>query len=491
MLRFTVAVGLLVQLLFQLVVHPPAAAQQFAIDPMQGLPTTGRPSDLVFIDTDGDGDLDVVLAINGGQNRLLENDGHGTFVDATAKLPVDTDASVAVAAGDIDGDGDADLVFGTIFGQNRVYVNNGGVFTDQTSTRIPMRIDGTQAVALVDVNGNGHRDLLIGNQNDVNRLMLNNGAGVFTDVTAANMPNDADNTHAIVATDVEGDLDLDLVIGNDRNGNHLLINDGNGSYTRAPSSRFPSSGDATFAVAAADVTGDGRDDIVFANGLGLNRLYVNRGNGFFDDRSTNLPTNNNSASFAIALVDVDGDGDRDAAIGNSFAQDELWLNDGTGRFSDATARLPAVANGTTSVALADVDQDADADLVFGTTGGAVLYSNRLGHLTAATAPRVGQPWTIDLYHEAGFATAPGFGLPVLALGSRTPALPLAGFGNLLIALNAPLVLPTIPLAAPSGQGSLQIAVPNQPSLANVRVSVQALVGGTGRLTNAISTLIQP
>ena len=89
--------------------------------------------------------------------------------------------------------------------------------------------DDTEALALGDVDGDGDLDALIGNQSDrhgsvQNNLYLNDGTGIYTDVTATYMPAITDRTYALVLGDVDGDRDLDALIGNEGQ-NLLLLND--------------------------------------------------------------------------------------------------------------------------------------------------------------------------------------------------------------------------------------------------------------------------
>ncbi|MEE8469163.1 MAG: FG-GAP-like repeat-containing protein, partial [Planctomycetota bacterium] len=83
-----------------------------------GLPAdTDSTQAMVCGDLDGDGDPDLFLGRDAPsasmrQNGLYLNNGHGKFSNATARLPVDTDSTLAVALGDVDGDGDLDLLIG-------------------------------------------------------------------------------------------------------------------------------------------------------------------------------------------------------------------------------------------------------------------------------------------------------------------------------------------------------------------------------------------
>src|SRR5690606_27023391 len=145
----------------------------------------------------------------------------------------------------VDGDRDLDVVFGNVRARDRLLLNDGsGRFTDVTAARLPDDAADTLALAAGDVDGDGDPDLVPGNQDPSagqgaqDRLYRNDGSGRFVDVTGARMPVDAERTSAVVMTDVDGDRDLDLVFTSDafdQPRTRLYTNDGTGVFTAATS----------------------------------------------------------------------------------------------------------------------------------------------------------------------------------------------------------------------------------------------------------------
>ncbi|HET6763564.1 MAG TPA: VCBS repeat-containing protein, partial [Longimicrobiaceae bacterium] len=136
---------------------------------------------------------------------------------------------------------------------------------------------------------------------------------------------------------------------------------------------------ASMEARAADLDGDGDLDLLIAKEKRLNVLLLNDGHGRFTDASDRLPRTRHD-SEDIAVGDFDGDGDLDAVLASEDdAVPEYYVNDGGARFSDADARLPlrAVCN---AVAAGDVDGDGDLDLVFGCDGAEHVMMND-GHGT--------------------------------------------------------------------------------------------------------------
>ncbi|MSR74140.1 MAG: VCBS repeat-containing protein [Planctomycetes bacterium] len=152
----------------------------------------------------------------------------------------------------------------------------------------------------------------------------------------------------------------------------------------------------------ADLDGDGDHDVVFANGYALSTagtaallptLLINKFNlslGFVDESAARLPAITLKATQVIA-ADLDRDGDLDLVFAcNGPSQQRLYLNNGAGVFTDASAaRLPGLSIVANCVVAGDVEQDGDLDLFFndGATNGQLklVLNNGLGFFSNVTA----------------------------------------------------------------------------------------------------------
>lgn len=121
-------------------------------------------------------------------------------------------------------------------------------------------------------------------------------------------------------------------------------------------------------VAIGDVDGDGYPDIFLSAVEGPATLYRNLGNFEFEDvTATSGIVTQGLATTGAVFADVDGDGDLDLLVGTLGGPLMLWRNDGTGRFTDATAESGlGGGHAVTTMTLADVDGDGDLDLYVAT-----------------------------------------------------------------------------------------------------------------------------
>gem|GEM_PF-1051908 len=342
----------------------------------------GATMDARPVDVEGDGDLDLVLAMEHTPNILLINDGTGHFTDESAKrLPQAPHDSEDIAAADFDGDGDVDLVIVTEDDKiDEIDLGDGsGRFV--AGVRLPVT-DTTNAVEAADLDGDGKIDLLLGN-NGQNRLLLGRGDGTFVDATITHLPRQDDTTQDVELGDVDGDGDLDVLVGNE-GANRLWINDGSGRFSDDSEARIPlrKAPEETREADFGDVDGDGDLDIVFGNIRGFvrtadprNRLLINDGRGHYSDQTeARLPADTDRA-FDIDLLDLDADGDLDIITANANVVMEhgrrrvldvpygTYTNDGSGHFSFDPSLLPATALGKGfDVEQGDFDGDGLLDL---------------------------------------------------------------------------------------------------------------------------------
>ncbi len=117
-------------------------------------------------------------------------------------------------------------------------------------------------------------------------------------------------------------------------------------------------------VAVGDVDGDGLADIYFCRLNGANALYKNLGGWEFENIAEQSGvTCSEDFSTGATFADLDGDDDLDLLVTTLGGPNYCFLNDGTGKFSDATAASGLFGDsGATTMALADVDGDNDLDL---------------------------------------------------------------------------------------------------------------------------------
>jgi hypothetical protein len=147
----------------------------------------------VWVDHDGDGDLDLFVAYRDRPNALYRNDG-GKFTNVAAEIGLaDARRSVGAVFADLDADGDLDVVVGNMDGDaNGIYRNDGGRFTDvakewglEWGGRAPAeRTNGTVRPCVEDVNGDGRLDLFFANYGPAG-LFLSRSRGPWEDAGAA------------------------------------------------------------------------------------------------------------------------------------------------------------------------------------------------------------------------------------------------------------------------------------------------------------------
>ena len=190
----------------------------------------GSDSDSTFAvevgDVDGNGTPDLFFANNKVQNRLFLNNGLGVFTESTvSSLPAYEGDSTDALFVNVDGDSDLDLFVAEGSGGVHLFENDGnGIFTDVSSTNLPNLNDFVIKIDSKDINFDGAVDILLSSAGQ-DRLFINDGNGAFTDDTANQLPLDTSRSFGNHLLDGEADLDFDAVIAKPRQQNQYLKND--------------------------------------------------------------------------------------------------------------------------------------------------------------------------------------------------------------------------------------------------------------------------
>lgn len=302
--------------------------------------------------------------------------------------------SIHIKAADINGDESPDIIIAISLERNKVLRNNGnGTFTDDSTTQVPgnQRLN-SRSVVIADFNTDTYPDLFfLNSSNQTNELYLNSSTATFSDLS--NRIPITGNFTVAKSIDLEENQIPDLIIGSNGQ-NRVLINNGNAFFADQSNQRLPQILDNTSDLALGDLTGDGAKDIVVAN-QGDNAILINNGSDSFADESGDrLPdTDNLEETQNVLVADIDGDDDLDIYLGNSAfenngnSQGRLLINDGDGFFEDETSnRLPEIFGNTFDAEFSDLDQDGDADLVIGNYEGGIqiLINNGDGNFEDKT-----------------------------------------------------------------------------------------------------------
>lgn len=183
------------------------------------------------------------------------------------------------------------------------------------------------------------------------------------------------NAMDVAVADLNDDGYLDIVLANEFQANTLIFSDGKGAFVDASAAMGNNVHDSED-IAIADFNRDGKLDIIFVSEDDrIHEMYLNLGNGAFQDVSKRLPT---SEANAVASFDVNSDGYPDLLIGNA-GQNTLLVNKGNGEFTDETnKRLPSINEITQDVKVADLDKDGDIDIVEGNEGKNRILINNNG-----------------------------------------------------------------------------------------------------------------
>ena len=337
----------------------------------------------VVADLDHDGIQDIAVAADTGDFLawFRHLDGKGSF-GTMQIITTATNSPWGLVAADLDGDSFLDLAsVSTMDVRLAWYPNNApslGSFGSQIIIAFlpsrPRKLDAG------DLDGDGDQDLaVVCSQGDTVAWFENlDGAGSFSPIHIVS--DNAGFPFGLLLADLDGDGDLDMVVGADLG---LALGwyenvDGEGTFTSLPHVISFADGAGVSAIAAGDLDGDGDLDIAAGPGDGVG-WFANDGTGLAFGPQQILTLTASEDTSGVALADVDGDGDLDV-VGTAYDDDLVaWYENNP--ISTPSFSSPIIFEGAAAGALkvipGDVDNDGDLDLVVGLYYGSevVWYEN--------------------------------------------------------------------------------------------------------------------
>ena len=326
-----------------------------------------------LLDYDNDGWLDIYL-VNGSTYEaqagkaaaphaaLFHNNHDGTFTDVTEKAGVANDRwGFGVAIADYDNDGWPDIYVSN-FGKNRLYRNNhDGTFTDVADKAGVALGNWSTGATWGDYDGDGKLDLFVPG---------------YVHYDIADPPAQGSKSFTYSFCQFRGVKVMCGPHGLKGEPDHLFHNNGNGTFADvSEAAGVADARSAYYGLASlfVDVNNDGRVDLLVADDSTPNYLYLNKGNGSFEDASfaSGYALNEGgreTASMGIAAGDLLHNGKVDL-FNTTFSDDykPLYRNDGDANFTDvsyemgiAEPTIPFLGWGT---AFFDYDNDGWLDLL--------------------------------------------------------------------------------------------------------------------------------
>jgi FG-GAP-like repeat len=259
------------------------------------------------------------------------------------------------------------------------------------------------SLAVSDLNRDGHVDLVVANHEaDYVTLMLGDGAGRFASrqVRVHSKP----HPHAVAISDFDEDGRPDIVVDSWLE-NRLMVLLGRDDW-RSPGTVVDVGRKPYSTVSVADVDGDGHQDLVAPNeGRGSVSLLLGDGRGHFS-HAAQSPLAAGPVPFAAAIADVTGDGRLDVVVANYSGHADrterdglTWIrNDGERRFTAMPERV-AAGRYVARVVTGDVNGDGVADAAFSNSAGAavtIVYGSPSGLRGADTVTTMASPHALAL-----------------------------------------------------------------------------------------------
>ena len=274
-----------------------------------------------------------------------------------------------VATGDIDGDGLTDVYFCGLGNDNMLYRNLGDwKFENVTAAAgVACSYEWSRACVFADIDGDGDLDLLVGTTGNGVLVYRNNGKGKFDDISTLAGLSSVYASVALALADTDGDGDLDIYVGNNRvedyrdTGQVTLMKNPDGTIF------VPDTLKDRFQLdSKGGIQEFGEPDFLYLNdGTGRFSRVSWTGGSFLDEQGQPVDGPPRDWTLTATFRDVDGDGDPDLyTCSDYWTPDRFWINLGKGRFQAAPAlSLRTTSASSMGVDFGDIDRDGHPDFM--------------------------------------------------------------------------------------------------------------------------------
>lgn len=308
-----------------------------------GISSTDESKQITWVDYDNDGDKDLFVTNIVGVNKFYRNDGNMMFTDISTSIGFFQDDLFTYGAsfGDIDNDGDLDAFISNRDGisesqRNYLYRNDNGVFVDITQTAgISMANHLSFCSIFFDYDNDGDQDIYISNDKPIykNLLYRNNGDGTFTDVSDASGAGIEINAMSTTIGDYNNDGWFDIYVTNTPQGNALLKNNGDGTFTDVADATGTIFDSVGWGAVFLDADNDALLDLYVSGNFDenmpsfLSAAFYHQGSNETFTIPSNIGFDNDlSISYCNAIGDINNDGKPEIVVTNDTDKHNLWEN---------------------------------------------------------------------------------------------------------------------------------------------------------------------
>lgn len=324
------------------------------------------------VDLDGDGNLDM-LSLSRASNKLSYRygNGDGTFGKLN-QVSISSDLTYSMVTGDIDNDGDIDVLVSSNKGTVNFMKNAGTALTASLQYQLDPGTNPISQMRLADMNGDGNLDLVSTANYAIGGmayLAIGNGDGTFAARQIVGAINGLQSS-AIDVGDFNGDGRVDIVVNNASASTVLVYLNTMTGKTASFSNKSVAGFASNQQVKAADMNGDGYDDLVIGQSTSI-RTILSNGNGTFASGTT-LATGT-SLIDQIDVKDLNSDGMMDVVIVDTTTRViSTLLGNGNGTYQ--TRKDSSIGSSGLGAAVADVNSDGIYDVIVGSATGETIYS---------------------------------------------------------------------------------------------------------------------